>query len=278
MQATKTWEAAGPNIESVLATHADPLLALSKAEIPAIMLRNAYDPAQCSALMQRFLDWGLMRDPLDKKSEDHRARIDIGTSLGNRGHAQEAFLKHAVATHELFSNLFSGLDDPIRTMYGALNDLAGDKEAKVAREADGRQYGPAIFRIHYESHSYKPHIDHVTLREKRFNYAVSRFECQFAGILCLQNASQQGRSAQTILHQCVWTPEVQPYIENETFPEYAAANGVGKYSVELAPGDMYFFNTRCIHEIPALEGDDPRAVLAVFIGYSADDDEIYVWA
>ena len=26
------------------------------------------------------------------------------------------------------------------------------------------------------------------------------------------------------------------------------------------------------------QGDDPRAVLAVFIGYSEDDDEIYVWS
>jgi hypothetical protein len=27
-----------------------------------------------------------------------------------------------------------------------------------------------------------------------------------------------------------------------------------------------------------LDGTDPRIVLAVFIGYSPDDDEIFVWA
>lgn len=219
-----------------------------------------------------------MRSPADTASADKRTRIDIGSSLNNLGDDKDRFLSHAAATHELFRVLFTGYDDPIKTMYDALSQLAVGKTVKVAEESDGRQYGPAIFRIHYETHSYKPHIDHVSLREKRFNYAASRFTHQFAGILCLQNASQQGRSAQTILHQCIWTDEIQPYIANETFPEYAAQNNVGNYRVELAPGDLYFFNTRCIHEIPALEGDDPRAVLAIFIGYSEEDNEVFVWA
>lgn len=278
MQTIKSWSPVEADMETILQEHPDPLRSLSKAEFPAIVLRQAYDPAHCASLLQRFMDWGLMRDPADTESADQRTRIDIGTSLGNRGHDQNAFLDHAVSTHELFRVLFTGFDDPVEAMYGALNRLAGDKTVKVAEEPDGRQYGPAIFRIHYESHSYKPHFDHVSLREKRFDYDVSRFTHQFAGILCLQNASQQGRSAQTILHQCLWTEEIHPHIIGETFPEYAAANDVGNYRIGLSPGDLYFFNTRCIHEISALEGNDPRAVLAVFIGYSEDDDEIYVWA
>lgn len=278
MQLTREWTAAAPDLDEVLAAYIDPLLSLSKADIPAIILREAYDPAQCGQLLQRFMDWGLIRSTADTNSADKRTRIDIGSSLNNLGDDKEHFLSHAAATHDLFRVLFTGYDDPVKTMYDALSQLAVGKTVKVAEEPDGRQYGPAIFRIHYETHSYKPHIDHVSLREKRFNYAASRFTHQFAGILCLQNASQQGRSAQTILHQCIWTDEIQPYIANETFPDYAAQNNVGNYRVELAPGDMYFFNTRCIHEIPALEGDDPRAVLAVFIGYSEEDDEVFVWA
>lgn len=278
MEATLTWSPAEADIDTILTEYSDPLRSLSKAEIPAIVLRQAYDPSQCAPLLQRFMDWGLTRDPLDTASADQRTRIDIGTSLGNRGADKERFLSHAVATHELFNVLFAGFDDPVKTMYDALSRLAVAQKVMVAQEADGRRYGPAIFRIHYETHSYKPHIDHVSLREKRFNYAVSRFEHQFAGILCLQNASQQGRSAQTIVHQCLWTEEIQPYIESETFSDYAAANGIDSFRIDLAPGDLYFFNTRCIHEIPPLEGDNPRAVLAVFIGYSEDDDEIYVWS
>ncbi|MCB0109250.1 MAG: hypothetical protein KDE53_25180, partial [Caldilineaceae bacterium] len=270
MATSLPWSPAEPDLQAVLAAHPDPLRALAGAEMPAIVLRQAYDPAQCMPLLQRFTDWGLMRDP-KATTADQRNRIDIGTSLGNRGQDKERFLAHAVATQALFRILFTGFDDPVQCMYNALQQLAGEKTVKVAQEPDGRQYGPAIFRIHYDSHAYKPHIDHVTLRERRFDYAVSRFEHQFAGILCLQNASQQGHAAQTIIHQCLWTEAIQPHIANETFHEYAAANGLGSYKIALAPGDLYFFNTRCIHEIPAIEGDDPRAVLAVFIGYSEDD-------
>lgn len=278
METQTQWNPVGPDVQSVLAQLPDPLLALSKAEIPAIVLRQAFDPGQCQALLRRFVQWGLMRDPADKSSADKRTRIDIGSSLGNRGHDKESFLSHAAATHGLFNHLFQPFDDPVERLYSTLQALAKDKKVQVAHEADGRQYGPAIFRIHYETHSYKPHFDHVTLREKRFDYAVSRFEHQFAGILCLQNASQGGRTAQTILYRSVWTPEVQAHLDAETFHDYAAANHIEQYRVELAPGDLYFFNSRCIHEIPPLDGNDPRAVLAVFIGYSPEDNDIYVWS
>lgn len=278
MHPTTPWLPAEPDLPSVLAGHSDPLRTLASAEIPAIVLRQVYDPGQCASLIRRFLRWGLMRDPIAFNAADGRKRIDIGTSLGNRGHDKEAFLDHAEGTHELFPHLFSGFTDPVQTLYDALQALAPGKQVKTAREPDGRLYGPAIFRIHYESHSYPPHIDSVKLREQRTDYAVYRFQHQFAGILCLQNAKHGERSAQTIIHRCLWTPEIQPYIAQGAFHAYAEENGIESFRVELAPGDLYFFNTRCIHEIPPLDGTDPRIVLAVFIGYSPDDDEIFVWA
>jgi hypothetical protein len=275
---TTAWPPAEPDLSSTLNQYANPIQALAAAEMPAVVLRQAYDPAQCAALVKRFVQWGLMRDPNDSNSADKRTRIDIGTSLGNRGHDKEGFLSHAVATHELFAHLFAGFTDPVQTMYDALSAVAPGKEVKTAREPDGRLYGPAIFRIHYTTHSYIPHIDSVRLREKRTNYAVYRFEHQFAGILCLQNALHGERSAQTIVHNCLWTEEIQPHIANGTFHDFAAQNKIDQYRVDLAPGDLYFFNTRCIHEIPPLDGNNPRIVLAVFIGYSPDDPEVYVWA
>lgn len=278
MPAQTTWHPAEPDLSTVRAHYADPLRALAQGEIPAIVLRNVYDATECAGLLKRFLQWGLMRDPLDVNSLDKRKRIDIGTSLGNRGHDQAGFLAHAIGTHELFPHLFSGFTDPVHTLYGALAALANDKAVKTAREPDGRLYGPAIFRIHYETHSYAPHIDSVRYRENRTNYAVYRFAHQFAGILCLQNARHGERSAQTIVHNCLWTPEIQPHLAENTFHQYAREQQIGQFRVDLAPGDLYFFNTRNIHEIPPLDGDNPRIVLATFIGYSEDDPEIYVWA
>jgi hypothetical protein len=212
------------------------------------------------------------------RAADPRSRIDIGSSLNNRGADKEAFLQHAAGTRALFGTLFDGFDDPVQTLYHALSQLAPGKQVRTAREPDGRLYGPAIFRIHYGGHTYRPHIDHVTLREQRFDYAVSRFPHQFAGVLCLQNASHAGRTTQAILHRCLWTPEVQPYIEAGTFPDYAAEHRITAYHVDLEPGDLYFFNTRCIHEVPAVQGQGPRTVLATFIGYGPDDPEVAVWS
>ena len=138
--------------------------------------------------------------------------------------------------------------------------------------------GPAIFRIHYAGHRYQPHVDHAGKHERRSSYAVSRFEHQFAGVLCMQNSRAGGRIAQSILHRCLWTPELEPCLQADGFADYAAANAIEHYQVDLQPGDLYFFNTGLVHEVPALEGSSPRVVLAVFIGYSADDPEVFVWS
>lgn len=277
--AIEAWAPAGPDLESVLARHPDPPRALAEARIPAILLRRAFDPAQCDGLIRRFIDRGLMPDPEEhRRGSDPRTRVDIGTSLGNMGQDREQFLAHAASTHALFRTLFDGFEDPVRLIYDSLQRLAGEKQVTVAHEPDGRRYGPAIFRVHYGGHTYKPHIDHVVLREKRFAYGVSRFECQFAGVLCFRNAMADGRGTQAILHRCLWTPEVQPHIADDTFHDFARENGIPNCRVELSPGDLYFFNTRLIHEVPAVQGEQPRIVLATFIGYSPDDPEVWVWS
>ena len=278
MNAQTHWLPAEPDLETVCQTYSDPIYALSQAEMPAIILRNAYSPAQCHGLIRRFTNMGLMRDEADTNSADKRTRIDIGTSLGNRGSDKTKFLAHAKATEHLFNFLFDGFDNPVDLIYNSLTALSPGKAVKVAREPDGARYGPAIFRVHYETHSYKPHIDHVKYREQRTDYAVYRFEHQFAGVLCVQNADENGEGTQAILHRCLWSEEIQPYIAEETFDQYASDNGIENYQVDLQQGDLYFFNTRCIHEVPPVQGTRARIVLAVFIGYSPDDNEIYVWS
>lgn len=277
MSTSANWQPVEPDLQTILNNFNDPLHALSQAEVPAIIFRQIYNPDQFPDLIDRLINVGLMRQS-NGNHLDQRTRIDIGTSLGNRGNDKESFLQHAAVTHFLFNFLFDGFANPVDVIYSALSDLAVEKQVEIASEPDGQLYGPAIFRVHYESHAYKPHIDHVTLREKRTNYAVHRFNHQFAGVLCVQNADGTGKSTHAILHRCLWTPEIQPHITDGTFHDYAAENQIERCQIDLEPGDLYFFNTRCIHEVPAVEGDVPRIVLAVFIGYSEDDDKIYVWS
>ena len=278
-KAHATWSAVEPDLEAVNRLYVNPIESLAQAQCPAFVLRRAYSPDHCRGLVRRFIDMGLMRDESEPRSaDDVRPRIDIGTSLGNRGNDRARFLEHADTTHFLFNFLFEGFDNPIECVYKSLEALCPGKEVKTAYEPDGRPYGPAIFRIHYEGQRYKPHIDHVVLREGRTDYSVYRFKHQFAGVLCLQNADGRGPGAQSILHQCLWTPEVQPHIAEDSFSSYAQANDISQCEVSLEPGDLYFFNTRLVHEVPAIIGDQARVVLAVFIGYSADDREVLVWS
>ena len=120
MTETQRWEPLGPDVESILAAESDPLLALSEGRVPAIICRQAYPPAHCRELIDRFIDRGLMRDPSDPEAaeKDGRTRIDIGTSLANRGSDKEAFLTHAVGTRMLYESLFNGYEDPVKLLYG----------------------------------------------------------------------------------------------------------------------------------------------------------------
>jgi hypothetical protein len=283
-----------------------PLDALAAGQVPAIVFRGAYPPEQCRQLYERLIAENLLYDParsvpekfleasipegyyregsrgVERAWQDRlasgRRRIDIGTSLGYRGSDPEAFFAHAALTHQLFERLFAGLPSPVRLIYDRLQDLAPGHQVVTAHEPDGRRYGPAIIRAHYGGYTYRPHFDSVRLREKREGLAVHRFEHQFAGVLVLKNSEHDGRTAQYVLHHYLWQPEVQPYLDAGTFPEFARQRGVEQTQVYLEPGDLYFFNTRLIHEVPGVDGVEPRVVVATFIGYSPDLEEILVWS
>lgn len=301
------WTLLQPDIPTALAQFDYPLEALAAGTIPAIVLRRAWSPVPCRQLIERLITEELLFDPRQPvparfrqaaipegyyregrnsvptyawsaSADAGRIRIDIGTSLGYRGSDQAAFFAHSAETHALFARLFSGGDDPVRLLYDSLQALSRNKRVVTAHEPDGRRYGPAIIRAHYGGYSYKPHFDSVRLREKREDYAVHAFEHQFAGVLVLQNSSLGERTAQCTLHHCLWTPEVDPHLKDDTFREYARSRGIDSVEVCLEPGDLYFFNTRSIHEVPGVAGELPRVVLATFIGYSSDCDEIFVWS
>jgi hypothetical protein len=299
MTVTAAWPALEPDLATILAREPNPIARLADGEISAIVLRGAFPAGECTSLVRLLIDEGLMFEGGDARIEQHaisveranrwtkdgvnsaesqRRRIDIGTSLGNHGDDREDFFSRAAETHRLFARLFADRPDPVRVIYDSLRRLSPGKEVITAVEPDGRLYGPAIFRIHYGGYTYGPHFDSVRLREKRRGYAIFRFERQLAGVLCVQNSTLHGVSAQAIIHRQFWNPEIDPLMKAGGFHEYAAEHHVPNVRVELEPGDLYFFNTGLIHEVPGVPGDLPRIVLATFIGYSADDPTMMVWS
>lgn len=305
-QTPSTWVPAEPDLESILSSHEHPLEDLAEGRVPALVIRSAWDPSLCQQLVQLLVEEELLYDPrrpIPAKFQEQiipegyyregrkemaawkgasekqgRARIDIGTSLGYRGSDKEDFFARSAETNALFDQIFENHENPIQVLYQSLSLLSRNKTAITAHESDGRAYGRAIIRAHYGGYTYKPHFDSVRLREKRDEYAVSEFENQFAGVLVLQNSTLGERSAQGIIHRCRWEPEIDPHMKSGTFSEFATHHEIENVEVYLQPGDLYFFNTRMIHEVPGLAGCDPRIVLATFIGYSTDRDEIFVWS
>ena len=301
------WKISEPDLATIFAQHPKPLDALAAGDVPALVIRQAFSLSSCQRLIERLITRELLYDPRQpipekfieaaipegyfregRSNEDvaaweartatGRRRIDIGTSLGYCGSDPDDFFAHSRESNALFTELFAPGENPIAVLYDALQDLSRTKRVVTAHEPDGRDYGSAIIRAHYGGYTYAPHFDSVRLREKREGYAVHEFEHQFAGVMVLQNTQLGDASAQCVLHQCLWQPEVDPHLRNRTFHDYAERRGVASVRVVLEPGDLYFFNTRGIHEVPGVAGELPRIVLATFIGYSADRDEIFVWS
>ena len=277
MPSTPEWIPVEPNLETILAQHPRPLKDLAEGRIPAVLMRRAFHPEHCTALVRRFYERGLLYDPRTPGGDKPARRVDIGTSLGSHGRNPEGFFAHAKQTHELYETLFDGYDNPVKFIYNTLSALAPDKRVMVAHEPDGRRYGPAIFRTYYEGVGHNPHFDSVSKRSKLSNYAVSRFEKQFAGVLCFQNAEDDEETGQAFLYRHQWTPDM-PEGWNKTFHEYASARGIERVRVELEPGDFYVFCSETIHEVPPPRGDRPRIVLAAFFAMSEDEEEIFVWS
>jgi len=294
-----SWGCLESDVPEILAQAVDPLGCLVRGESAACIVRQAFPADACRQLVQllqeRKLICGLDDGQLGQQAvpvdvvdrwtqqglnprDSGRRRIDLGASLGNYGDDAADFFQRAAEARQLFAELFAARPDPIAVVYRNLEQLAPDRRVCTAYEADGRTYGPAIFRVHYGGYTYGPHFDSVRLRESRSDYAVYRFQHQLAGVLCVQNSTRQGVSAQGIIHRQPWNVDVDPYLKSGRFDEWVDQRGIERVCVELAPGDLYFFNTGMIHEVPGVPGDDPRIVLAVFIGYSADDPEMMVWS
>lgn len=301
------WSVSEPDLESIFREHASPLDALAAGDVPALILRQAFPRAACERLVAKLIDTDLLYDPRQPIPEKFaaaaipegyfregregeggkvwqnatasgRTRIDIGSSLGYRGSNRDAFFAHADETRALFETLFEPGENPVTLLYETLAALSRGKRAVTAYEPDGRSYGPAIIRAHYGGYEYAPHFDSVRLREKRVGFSVYEFDHQFAGVLVLQNTQLEDKTAQSVLHRCLWEPHVDPHLQRGTFHEYARQHHIENVQVVLDPGDLYFFNTRGIHEVPGVAGTLPRIVLATFIGYSSDRDEIFVWS
>lgn len=274
---TQTWQPLEGTVDDILSRDPDPFKSMRSSDLPAVIVRQAIPADHCAALVDRFYERELLYDP--RTGDDgNPGRVDIGTSLGRYSKDPQEFFTHAAQTRELYETLFDGYTHPVDTLYRTLARFLPDKDVKIAREPDGRLYGPSIFRTYYEGVGHYPHYDSVSKRSKRYEYAVSRFSHQYAGVMCFQNSEQRGDRGEGVLYRAPMSPELQPVLDDKRFHAYADEHDIERLPIHLEPGDLYFFFTETIHEVPFVLGETPRIVLASFIGYSEDDPEVFVWS
>jgi hypothetical protein len=271
------WKPIEGTVDEILSQDPRPFDAMRAGKIPAVIVRRALPPDHCAALVDRFYDRDLIYDPLSR-DDGKPQRVDIGTSLGRYANDPERFFEHSTQTRERFATLFDDYDNPVETLFATLAKLLPGKRVMNAQEPDGRLYGPSIFRIYHEGLGHQPHYDSVSKRSKRYEYAVSRFKHQYAGVVCFQNSEDHEVSAQSILYRASMSSEIQPHLDGRTFHEYADENSIERVQIRLEPGDLYYFYSETIHEVPLVVGSKPRVVLASFIGMSEDDPEVFLWS
>ena len=109
------WTPAEGSVTDILKRYPRPLDALATGEIPGIVLRKAFDPDDCVALVDRLFDRGLAYDP--GPSPDGGGPVYVGPHFSVGSADPEKFFADAADTHELFSTLFEGHDDPVKKFY-----------------------------------------------------------------------------------------------------------------------------------------------------------------
>ena len=260
----------------------------------------------------------LANDVVAARADEASSRSDIGYSLGTGGNHQATYYSKCAAVRHLYSQLLQGLapnNDPLNLMYDSLATLCGrTKRVSVAHEHDGRQYAPAIIRIHKPEtgnglgHTYHPHYDSVRLREQRKGFEVFKYDTQLAGVLVLQapqrvavpNTDTGDKYFDSILYNFPASelpsrrltqsaqlgldvlenggPTSGMDVHGPSWRKFCENHPVAVETTELNTGDMYFFKTDNVHEAPGFGGDRCRVVFCTFVGYSESEDEIMVWS
>ena len=105
MTAPHAWTPAEGSLTDILKKYPRTLNALVAGEIPAIVLRKAFNPDHCAGLVKRLYERGLAYDP--RRAGDGRERVYVGPGLVGHSAEPEKFFACAADTHELFKTLFN---------------------------------------------------------------------------------------------------------------------------------------------------------------------------
>ena len=114
-------------------------------------------------------------------------------------------------------------------------------------------------------------------------FAIQRYTHQFAGLICLENSEDAGYDGalacpQATIYRTRPSAETKAALASGPEAWEHLVRNIESCTLDVTPGDFYLFNAGMLHAVPAVVGSTPRIVLATFIGYDEDIEEVDVWA
>ena len=300
----------------LLAINPDPLGALSRGEVPAVIIRGALPDRERQQVLERLVGqemskarkyWIRTRSPLPPH---HVTYADFGANLAahlNKGKTPAEYTSSVARAMHLYDR--HDLQRPIHVLHESLRSIRADRHrvSTAVDQGTNRSFGPGIFRQHLNGGSFALHLD--SLRAHLFSHRecsgteyrrgsdgetpaaaayedVYRFERQLAALLLLQRSELPGAELSVydydvdrLLNDC--TVHVQPSAHNVHVVN-GSAQLLGPLSAQRAShlhidaGDFYVINVNRLHVVHPVYGTKSRVSLGSFVGHSSS--ELKIWS
>ena len=305
----------GRSVAELLAQHPDPLRALSRGEVPAVILRGVLGPTERQALLTRLVGKGAAAGKywtrsLTKTAPQRPLYADIGANLAshlNKGRPPAEYTRAVAHFLGLYERL--GLLHPVRILHESLRAIAAGRTVATGVDvATNRSFGPGIFRQTMNGGTFPIHFDslraHIvgarscdgtsaaslaSMQQASSASAYSdiyRFEQQLAALINLQQpGGQRGGELSTfdydrhhVLKDCslaVNSSAHNVFLANDTALQNRLSQRRSSQP-RIEPGDFYVINVNRLHVVHPVHGTDPRVSLGSFVGYSSS--ELRVWS
>jgi hypothetical protein len=171
------------------------------------------------------------------------------------------YFEAAHSTDELFAAQPGDLRLAVRQ---SLRDFLGLHSLEVAREADQRQYAPAVIRIHSDGIGNPLHNDNIMRDAAASGLLLSRLRYQFSCITCLQECDANG---ELVHYRRRWTPEHEVFkLKGGLGYHEGVVDGAEVCQFRPSTGDIYIIDPTNFHAIRAVSGSD-RITLGFFFGF-----------
>lgn len=296
----------GRSISELFALNPDPLGALSRGEVPAVIIRGALQAEDRRFVMHRLMDPSTTK----RLWTWSNSYADMGANLAwhlDKGKAPVKYTKTVAKYDKIYKQY--DLERPFQILHRTLRSLgAGRTVATGVDLATNMSFGRGIFRQLMNRHTFPLHLDSLRahrvgaracegsgqqanakrhLQQARRNAAyedIYRFEQQLAALVLLQRSEMPGAELSAydlhldeLMGDC--TIATSPSGHNVVISHDNASALQARLRfcpLSINEGDLYLINVNRLHVVHPVVGSKSRVVLGSFVGYSSS--ELKVWS